>query len=175
MLSLQGPFGSDREGSPRSAPRTSRFAQAHRLHPTEAPCGGSHRPVRVRRLSILAFSSELYWNLTQNSVLRFADVWVFGIAFSWLRQPHSETKIFLRFSRRANRKRADSGHTEADAVRSSSVQRLRPDCLGLAPTELSFKPGGGQAVRLGQKIGVAQSGRAPRLGRGRQSCRSDQR
>jgi hypothetical protein len=51
--------------------------------------------VRVRRLSraILAFSSELYWNLTQNSVLRFADVWVFGIAFFWLRQPHSGTKI----------------------------------------------------------------------------------
>jgi hypothetical protein len=149
MLSLQGPFGSDREGSPRSAPRTSRFAQAHRLHPTEAPCGGSHRPVRVRRLSILAFSSELYWNLTQNSVLRFADVWVFGIAFSWLRQPHSETKIFLRFfSSDKPRTRADSRPTEVGAVRSSSVQRLGPYCLGVAPTELSLKPGGGQQSGL---------------------------
>jgi len=104
--------------------------------------------VRVRRLSILAFSSELYWNLTQNSVLRFADVWVFGIAFSWLRQPHSETKIFYDFSRRTNRTRADSRPAEVGAVRSSSVQRLGPYCLGVAPTELSLKPGGGQQSGL---------------------------
>jgi len=103
----------------------------------------------VRRLSILAFSSELYWNLTQNSVLRFADVWVFGIAFSWLRQPHSETKIFLRFfSSDKPRTRADSRPTEVGAVRSSSVQRLGPYCLGVAPTELSLKPGGGQQSGL---------------------------
>ena len=103
------------------------------------------------------------------------DVRVFGIAFSWLRQPPSETKIFLRFSRRTKWTRADSGHTEVGAVRSSFAQRLRPYCLSLAPTELSLKPDGGQAVRFCQKIGVAQSGRAPRLGRGRQSCHSDQR